>query len=110
MYLVVYLAAVGLAADRDPLVEAHQLHHAPVKGLHLVIDKPADENTTKDRKKGRSSDIWESKESFSRVCRPHLKMCVLNTHASGTKRIGALSRPVLASCTLMPQPFADTQR
>lgn len=36
VHLVVYLAAVRLPADRDPLVEAHQLHHSPVQSLHLM--------------------------------------------------------------------------
>lgn len=36
-HLVVYLSAVSLPADRDPLVEAHQLHYSPVKGLHLIF-------------------------------------------------------------------------
>ena len=33
--LVVDLSAVRLAADGNPLVEAHQLAHPAVKGLHL---------------------------------------------------------------------------
>ena len=34
-HLVVDLATVRLAANGDPLVEAHQLAHPTVKGLYL---------------------------------------------------------------------------